>query len=206
MFTPPFQQIHHLKIAALIWSLFVVGLAYGQNINLSRKVQLDTLKVWMQFSSEMSEPIKLELDSIFRMTVSEFNQSNPTFAVVIDSSKTKQFLFMKMGAIEFVDAKASVLITLLDLSLVTGHIAMIKNYSWTLPLWPVLLPATRSKIQLESTPGLTANKFVRKMWINPEGYFKSKEKQRFKFKRSFQKEFEQLWQRFDKQNAKNLKK
>jgi hypothetical protein len=82
---------------------------------------------------------------------------------------------------------------------------MISTYGWTIPIWPILLPATVSKVNLHIDQNMITSKPESRTWISSNGYFMKKEKQSRRFERKFDKDIYKYVKSIDRQNVKNNK-
>ena len=189
----------------IIILLILSTVSFGQQIRLKKNIQIDTLRVCISFSNEIELEMKKSLDSIFNLAIADFNSSSSSFIILYDSVNKKNMIKMHMGNIKYVTTKSSVLLTGIDLVLIAGHVFMIGTYGWTLPIWPFLLPATHSKVELSIDPNIVKSKYETRMWINPNGYFMKKPKQKDKFKKKFFKKITKFFNTINNQNIKNNK-
>lgn len=146
----------------------------------------------------------LRLDSIFERTVSRLNKDN-SFYVEIDSINPDNRIIMNMESIKYVDIKRNIISTGLSLALVSGHVFMISSNGWTIPIWPILLPATVSKVNIHIDPNMITSKPESRIWISSNGYFMNKEKQSRRFERRFDNDIYKYVKRIDRLNIKSIK-
>ena len=173
----------------------------SQNVRYQRDLKIDTLYVWINISTELDSALRIQLNEQFDQNIQMFNSSGYSFKVVKDSNTQENYINMKLGPINYVTIGKSILWTGVSSILIAGHIYMISSFGWTLPVWPVLLPGTVSKMDLQFSPSMIRNKKkYSKIYINPNGAFKSLSKQKEKFKRNFDKKLIRMLKMVDKFN------
>ncbi len=173
-----------------------------QQPKLNQNLKLDTLRIWINYPTNFDKKTIGKYDSILDNTIRQFNTS-ASFTVKKDSANPYHRIIMNMGPIRYVDTKHNILSTGLSLALIGGHIYMISTYAWTLPIFPVLLPATTSKVELQIDPKMISSKPQTTMRIASNGYLRKKEKQSQKFEHKFHKKIYKFLKKIDKQNLKH---
>ena len=192
------------KLLIALYCLIGSSLYSQQGLKLDRNLKLDTLRIWINYPVDFDSVMIAKYDSIFDSTVSQFNES-ASFIVEKDSINPNNRIIMKMESIKYVDTKRNILSTGLSLALIGGHAYLISAYGWTIPIWPILLPATVSKVNLQIDQKMIISKPIAKIWISSNGYLMKKDKQSQKFEENFDKDIYKFLKKIDKQNIKNNK-
>lgn len=187
-----------------IFSLIGLTLYSQQGPKLDRGIKVDTLRVWINYPADFNNAQIIEYDSIFDSMVTNFNRA-ASFVVLKDSLNLHNRIIMNMESIKYVDTKRNILSTGLSLALIGGIVYMISSYGWTIPIWPILLPGTVSKVNLQIDPKMVSSRPIGKTWIGSNGYLMKKDKQEQKFKQNFNKDIYKFLKKIDKQNIKNNK-
>ncbi len=192
-----------MRVSVLLSVLMCSLMANGQSIKLNKFKQIDTLRVTFEASIKIDAELKEDLDSIFRYQILKFNSESHSYLLMEDSINNGNSIRLYLDSINYVTTKRSILATGLDLALIAGHILMITSYSWTLPIYPFLVPGINGVVDLEIDPLLVSSNPKTILDIGPGGYFMKKEKQKEKYKRKFHKKLERLYSKIDKQNLRN---
>lgn len=160
-----------MKHILILLTLLLSTTGEAQSVKLNPVLKIDTLTIWMDYSDEITEELQLRLQESVVKAVNRFNLEEKGFKVILDSARTLTSMRMKMGAIDYVDAKDNILWTGIGLVTLAGHAYAISATGITLPF--LLLPSTFSKVQIETSKGLVTNKpkFSR-FFINPFGMYK----------------------------------
>lgn len=193
------------RILLVFFTTLISSALYSQHgLRLDKTIKLDTLRIWVNYPADFEKDMIMRFDSIFESTVSRLNEE-VSFFVEIDSVNPNNRILMNMESIKYVDTKRNILSTGLSLILVGGHVFMISTYGWTIPIWPILLPATVSKVNLHIDQNMITSKPESRTWISSNGYFMKKEKQSRRFERKFDKDIYKYVKSIDRQNVKNNK-
>lgn len=187
-----------------IYCLLGFNLFSQQGLKLDRGIKVDTLRIWINYPADFDNAKITEYDSIFDSVVTDFNKT-ASFVIIKDSLNPDNRIIMSMEPIRYVDTKRNILSTGLSLALIGGHVYMISAYGWTISIWPILLPATVSKVNLQIDQQMISSKPIDKTWISSNGYLMKKVKQEQKFKQNFNKDILKFLKKIDKQNIKNNK-
>ena len=193
------------QIQLILLSCLISSSIYSQHgIRLDKNIKLDTLRIWINYPADFDNKLIAKYDSIFDNTINQFNES-ASFVVEKDSINPNNRIILNMEPIKYVDTKRNILSTGLCLVLIGGHVYMISSYGWTVPIWPILLPATVSKVNLQIDQNIISSKPKAKIWISSNGYLMKRDKQCIKFEKHFDKDINKFLKRIDKQNIKNNK-
>ena len=189
-----------IRIIFILLFSFTYKISVSQNVlRLEKNIKLDTLRLWVNYPAEFDAEDEVRYDSILNSTVNRFNEQS-SFIVKIDSTNKRKSIVLNMEPVKYVDTKRNILSTGLSLSLIGGHIFLLSAYGWTLPIYPILLPATVCKVNLQIHPDIITSRQQTKMWINPNGYLMSREKQSQKFEKHFDRKIYKFLKHLDKQN------
>jgi hypothetical protein len=176
------------RIMFVLLTTLVSSALYSQHgLKLDKNIKLDTLRIWITYPDDFEKDLVMKFDSIFERAISRFNE-DAFYFVEIDSTNPDNRIIMKMESLKYVDTKRNILSAGLSLALIGGHIIMISSYAWTIPVWPILLPATVSKINLQIDKNMIISKPESRTWISSNGFLMNKEKQTQKFESKFDKD------------------
>ena len=194
-------------IRYILFLLFCPFFMFGQietTINLKKDCKIDTLYVFLQQTDtsdyELNEILHRKFDSI----VANFNtQQGRVFKIIIDSTHFTNTIKFVMGKINYVGCKRRVLTATLDIVGLGLDILIFPYFPF--PIFPFyLMPATVCQFNIVVTNDLA--KKNGKLFVNPNGTFIKKDKQKEKFKKCFDKEFVNCFNEIEKQYKKNNKR
>lgn len=189
------------KILVLIFTLTPL-IFYGQAGKagkLKKEINIDTLFVFLEFTDTTDQILKNELKIQFDKIVSKFNRQEEGFILVVDSSQIHQSIRFLVGPIKYVDWKKNLWVTGLDLALIGANILILPYFPPVIPFY--LMPATYSRVDIKSADEIFYK--PAHFFVNPNGYFTKKEKQKMRFKRKFDKKFYKYFCNLNSQNQKN---
>ena len=182
--------------------LFIaLNTSFGQQIKINRDVVIDTLRLYLNISEEIDFEMQDRIRDSINLSINDFNESNHSYFILIDSTKIGTWIFIDMGNIHYVNTRESIIWTGMNLLFIAGHVYMISSYGWTIPI--ILIPATHSRITMDSNDGLISSPKKPKLAVGPSGMFRSINKQNDRYLRRFKKKTDRLLLRIDKQNVKN---
>ena len=191
------------KLLILIFTLSPL-ISFGQSGKagqLKKEVNIDTLFVLIEFSDTVDYVFQNELIVQFDTIVSVFNREEKAFILVIDSTQNNRYLKFFVGPIKYVDLKKNLWVTGLDMVLIGANILILPYFPPVIPFY--LMPATISRIDIKDSGDLFYK--PTRLFINPNGYWTKKEKQKVRFKRKFDKVFYKYFHDLNKQIEKNNK-
>jgi hypothetical protein len=119
----------------------------------------------------------------FDSLVIAFNQTKPFYIIVIDSASKDRAVRMKMGRTHYVSTNKTLLWTGIDLAILSINIFLIPAPYGIIPFY--LMPAAHSKIDFTYSPDLHFTKPSKAGYINPNGFWRKKSKQKIKLVRRF---------------------
>lgn len=199
-------NIHFIQ--KLLLFLAIIALPFTANaskLKLYKDVKVETLRVWLDTDDLADQQLANEIQEVFKYTIAEFNKKEATYSVVIDSTNTNNRVIFTMGPINYVNTGRSLSTTALDLGLIAGHVLLIANYGFTVPVWPFFMPKTNSlvEVDLDSETFRTASQM--ELMVGKNGYFMGVEKQKLNFKKKFKKVILKQLNSINKQNIRNSK-
>ncbi|PZX49024.1 hypothetical protein LV84_04309 [Algoriphagus ratkowskyi] len=190
-----------LLILLLTITPFITFGQQGKAGQLKKNVNLDTLYVSVQFSDTNDLVLQKELLVQFDTIVSVFNRKKQAFKLVIDSTQNNRTINFLLGPIKYVDWKKNVWVTGLDVALIGANILILPYFPPVIPFY--LMPATLCRVDLKSSDDLFYK--PTRLFLNPNGYFTKKEKQKLRFKKKFNKLLYKCFFDLNEQNKKNNK-
>lgn len=173
----------------------------GKAGKLKEDVHIDTLFVSLQFLDTADAVLQKELSIQFDTIVSVFNREEQAFTVIVDSTRNKRTINFLIGPIKYVDWKKNLWVTGLDLALIGANILILPYFPPIIPFY--LMPSTICRVDLDSSDDLFYKQT--KFFVNPNGYFTKREKQKLRLKKKFDKVFYRYFLNLNKQNEKNNK-
>jgi len=162
-------------------------------------IRTDTIYVTLIQNDTTDLKLRNELAAEFASIVEAFNKQPGSLKVKLDSSHTTKMIRLTMGKINYVNTKRNLLVTGLDLAMVGANI-LILPFPPVIPFY--LMPATHCRVMVEATPDLLMAKT--KININPNGYLKTSENQKIKFKARFNKVFVKFFNELGKQHERGV--
>lgn len=173
-----------------------------QSIRLNPEIEIDTLAICMDYSEEIDLDLQNRFQNSVVNAIDKFNVEHIGFIVIIDSTHYDQSMKMEMGPINYVDGKDNALWTGIGVITLAGHVYAIATWGFTLPI--LLLPSTKSKVQIEVSENLVINKpRMNRIFINPFGMYMKVEKQNDKMVRKLEKKLYKFFRQLGKQEEKN---
>ncbi len=129
----------------------------AQILKLNRTIDIDTLHVWLSYHSAIDATTHKSIDSGFINSISNYNQIEDAFYIVLDSVPSKYSLNMTRQPIKYVKPLGQVLNTAYNLALVPFHYFRIREEKIFIPLAPLFIQS-RSVITYTSTDSLFLHK------------------------------------------------
>lgn len=192
-----------LKQVLIIIALTISASLFSQHIKLNTDTQIDTLRLWVNYSEDVSTEMKQELDNSFTTEIANFNKQSNSFYIAIDSTNKKNLIILDFDRIKYVNTARNISATSLDLLILAGHIALISTYGWTLPLWPFCMPSAGSYIDMYYDEAAFSDRSQETLWVHFNGFFMKKEKQQRKIVKKYAKTVKKMLYRIDDQNKEN---
>jgi len=193
---------HTMKgIIIFVLTLLLSNISSGQNIVLKKEAKFDTLYLTLTQTDTIDVVLNRELFKQFDSLVNDFNKQDKRFKIKIDSTHGTNSILLTMGQIKYVTWQRNLWVTGLDLAMIGANILILPYFPPVIPFY--LMPATFCKVTVESTSDILARKT--KVFINPNGYFRKKEKQKVKLKKKFDRVFVKLFNEVNRQYEKNNK-
>jgi hypothetical protein len=165
---------------------------------LKKGVKIDTLYVFLQFKEPFDPVLQKELLIQFDTLSSTFNREKQTFKLIIDSTRDNRAIKFLLSPIKYVDLKKNLWVTALDMTLIGVNILLIPYFPPVIPFY--LMPATISRIDIKRSADILIK--PTHLFINPNGYWTQKEKQKLKFKKQFNKVIYRYFLSLNKKNSK----
>ena len=192
-----------MKRTLLILSVILIcsSTVSGQPITFSKKIHIDTLRIFLDLSDEIYTEMQSQIRLNFIHAIEDFNTQDGSYFVLVDSSKKSNWLHINVGNIHYVSTKESIIWTGINLIFIAGHVYMISSYGWTLPI--LLFPSTHSMNTIEATDGLITRPNKPYLAVGPGGMYRSIEKQNSRYLKKFKKKAKKLLVKIDKQNKRN---
>tara|TARA_B110000114_G_scaffold132602_1_gene138914 strand:+ start:127 stop:762 length:636 start_codon:yes stop_codon:yes gene_type:complete len=161
--------------------LYFIGLinvqGNAQILKLNRTIDIDTLYVWISYHSAIDATTHKSIDSGFINSISNYNQIEDAFYIVLDSVPSKYSLNMTMQPIKYVKPLGQVLNTAYNLALVPFHYFRIREEKIFIPLTPLFIQS-RSVITYTSTDSLFLHKKKHNNFsLGGKGYLRNQQKQ-----------------------------
>ncbi|MBE9466730.1 MAG: hypothetical protein IMY72_00240 [Bacteroidetes bacterium] len=188
----------------LVYVLISHSLYSQYGVKLDKNLKIDTIRVWINYPQSFEREQVVKYDSAFERTIGRLN-AETSFYIVLDSINSSNRIIMNMEPINYVGIKRNIFSTCLSLALIGGQVYLITTYGWIVPIWPILLPATYSVVNLEIDQEMIVSKPIAKTNISSGGYLINREKQTKRFERNFEKDIYKFFKKIDKQNVKNNK-
>ncbi|WP_289056242.1 hypothetical protein [Carboxylicivirga marina] len=192
-----------MRISVLLILISWSFVSSGQKIELKSGNIIDTLFVSLSTSNKVSNELKLKLEQEFEKQLVRFNSENNSFVLVNNESKMQNCIHMELDSIKYITNKSSTVALGIDLLLVVGHVAMISNVGWTLPLLPILRPGINGNLDLKFDPKImSSSKEIQSLMVSKGALYVGKEKQNKLYSEKFGKKIRKLYLNLDKQNRK----
>ncbi|NCA85861.1 MAG: hypothetical protein EOM83_09845 [Clostridia bacterium] len=186
----------------IIIILLTSNMGSAQLVKLSKDIDIDTLRMWMNYSYQIEPELAQDIQKSVTVALGRFNSRPIGFVAVLDSTPSKFSMKMNMGEINYVDNKDDLIWTGIGLVTLAGHVYLISTIGWTLPI--LLLPSTVSEVSLEPSLNLVTNKPKQnRFFVNPMGYLRKKEKQKEKMVSKMEKVLYRFLKNLGKQDERN---
>ena len=189
------------RITIFVLTILYSNISSGQNLELKKEAKIDTLYLSLSQTDTNDLVLNRQLFVQFDSLINDFNKQDKKFKIKIDSSHRTNSILMTMGQIKYVTWQRNLWVTSLDLAMIGANILILPYFPPVIPFY--LMPATHCKVTIESSSDIIKRKT--KVFINPNGYFKKKDKQKIKFKKKFDRVFAKLFNEINRQYEKNNK-
>lgn len=192
------------KIVNVLCLLLLSIICSAQSYKLKEYHSIDTLNVSLSISDKIDLKVKQELINEFNNQILRFNLNNHSFYLKYDSLAKQNFIHMKLDSIKYVTSSTSAIALGADILLLAGHVIMISNFGWTIPILPILTPGINGNLELSIDPKLSSADFQKsELMVSRAALFMKKQKQNKKFVIKFGKKIGRFYLKLDKQNQKN---
>ena len=203
------KSYHRRFIRTCIFILTITLIPFTANaskLKLYKDVKVETLRLWLNTEGIADQQLADEIQTVFEYAINDFNKSEEaTFKVVKDTTNTNGRIIFSMGAINYVNTGRSLSTTALDATLIAGHILLIANYGFTIPVWPFFMPKTSSLVEIDLDYETFRASSQSEIMIGKNGYFAGLQKQNKNFKKKVKKVITKQLKNINKQNRKNKK-
>jgi len=190
------------RISILTILLSLSTFVVGQNIKLNKEINIDTLTIWVDYSEQIEPELTKKIQESVLAAVERFNSEPIGFMVNLTLDSSNFSMKMTVGEIDYVVKKDNILWTSVGLLTLAGHVYAISTIGWTLPI--LLIPSTVSEVQIQTSENLVTNKPKQnRIFINPMGYLRKKEKQNEKIVLKTEKVLYRFLKRIGKQDERN---
>src|SRR5690554_2123961 len=190
------------RISILTILLSLSTFVVGQNIKLNKEINIDTLTIWVDYSEQIEPELTEKIQESVLTAVERFNNEPIGFVVDLTLDSSNFSMKMTVGEIDYVVKKDNILWTSVGLLTLAGHVYVISTIGWTLPI--LLIPSTVSEVQIQTSENLVTNKPKQnRIFINPMGYLRKKEKQNEKIVLKTEKVLYRFLKRIGKQDERN---
>lgn len=176
-----------------LFLFFTAEMSYGQRVVLNKDIKFDTLYVKFIQTDATDSMLNQELFQIFDSLVNDFNLQPNKFEIKIDSACPLNSITFTLGPIRYAKTRHNLLATGANAIVVGANILLWNRTSLVIPFW--FQPIVHSDLMIHSKFGVLKKIAVRN--INSSGYFRSTHSQKQRFKRKYQKNLVQV---FDKLN------
>jgi len=147
---------------------------HAQNpLRLENRLKLGTLILGVNFLYDFEKNFIHRYDSILLLAVYQTNLRS-SFYTEISEVQTRNWLKIEMVTVGFAEPKDNFFSSGANLLLIAGHVAMISNFGWTLPVFVIFYPEASGRICLKYDEGSLKPGSILESVICSNGYFKSK--------------------------------